>query len=81
MYKVYWAPSALDDLAGLWIDADPDSRNSITAAAAQIDALLLKSPNDIGESRPNNRRIEFVSPLGFTFEVRPAHRRVVVIHV
>jgi hypothetical protein len=81
MYRVVWRRSALDEMAALWIDADTTLRESITLAAAEIDSLLADSPNEVGESRPNNRRIAFVPPLGFLFQVNSETHRVIVIHV
>jgi hypothetical protein len=81
MYDVFWAPSALDDLAAVWVDADANLREAVTLASAEIDALLAHSPLDVGESRDGEQRITFVSPFGVIFEVRSAVRRVVVTHV
>jgi hypothetical protein len=79
-YEVFWTPSALNDLAGLWIDARSDTREAISAAAAAIDVLLADSPEQVGESRPNEQRIAFVSPLALRFQVKLA-KRVHVIRV
>jgi hypothetical protein len=81
MYAVFWTPSALRDLAALWVDADGNMRDAVTTAAAEIDVLLGNSPDDVGESRTGNRRITFLSPLGLIFEVRSSDQRVVVLHV
>jgi hypothetical protein len=81
MFEVFWTPSALRDLAALWIDADASLREAVTIAAAEIDSLLANSPDDVGESRAANRRITFLSPLGLVFEVSSPDRRVIVLHV
>jgi hypothetical protein len=70
MYVVTWASAALIDLAALWVDADAVLRTAITAAIEQIDTALARAPDDVGESRPDNRRIAFEPPLGFLFRVR-----------
>jgi hypothetical protein len=74
MDDVFWAPRALNDLAALWRDA-------ITVAAAEIDSLLANSPDEVGESRPHERRIAFVGPLGFIFRIRREEGYVVVSRV
>ena len=81
MYEVFWAPSALEDLAALWVDAETTLRETITTTAAEIDDLVSGSPYDVGESRTGDRRIAFVAPLGLIFDVESANRRVVIIHV
>ncbi len=81
MHEIIWRQSALDELARLWIDADSLARESISRAALEIDSLLTETPSNVGESRSDNRRIEFVPPLGFIFEIRSAVRQVFIIHV
>jgi hypothetical protein len=80
-HRVFWTPSALNELAELWLDADAIFRAAITAATAAIDALLVNSPEEVGESRADQRRIGFVTPLAFLFEVRTSDQQVVIIHV
>jgi hypothetical protein len=62
MYTVLWTESSLDELATLWLEADATLRQIITAAQSQIDHLLERSPAELGESRPANRRVAFVPP-------------------
>jgi len=81
MYLVIWASAALRELAALWVDADPDLRDAITAAAEKIDVALARSAGDVGESRPDNRRIAFEYPLRFLFRVGSSNQRVVISHV
>jgi hypothetical protein len=81
MYVVIWATAALSELAALWLDADSKSRHAITIAAEKIDFALARAPEDVGESRPDNRRIAFEPPLGFLFRVRSSDRRVIVTRV
>jgi hypothetical protein len=81
MYAVTWASAALSDLAALWVDADTRLRVAITAAAERIDVALARAPDDVGESRPDDRRIAFEPPLGFLFRVRSTERRVIVTRV
>jgi hypothetical protein len=81
MYEVRWTKSALDELAEMWLVSDSSLRDAITAAAAQVDAMLAKFPGEAGESRSDNRRILFMPPLGVSFVVHEPDRRVIVLHV
>ncbi|HEY3395119.1 MAG TPA: hypothetical protein VGK58_20635 [Lacipirellulaceae bacterium] len=81
MHHIIWRQSALNELAELWVDADAVLRETITMAVAEIDSSLARSPNDIGESRPDDRRIAFEPPLGYIFEVRSLDQQVVISHV
>lgn len=81
MYKVLWTESALGELATLWLEADSGLRQAITAAQAQIDHLLERAPEEVGESRPENRRVAFVPPLGVVFSVRELERLVKVLRI
>ncbi len=45
-----------------------------------IDQLLESNPEEVGESRPEGRRIAFVSPLGVLFRLKTASV-VEVLHV
>lgn len=75
-YTVTWKPSAISRLAELWEEAS--DRHAITEAADTIDALLHKSPTEVGESRQENTRFLFVSPLAIYFDVFPADHKVSV---
>ncbi len=75
-YTVTWKPAAIDKLAELWEEAV--DRSVITEAANSIDALLSKSPDEIGESRQENTRFLFVAPLAIYFDVFTSDRRVSV---
>jgi hypothetical protein len=78
---VLWAESALDELTTLWLEADSTRRAAITAAQAQIDHLLENSPEDVGESRPGNRRVAFVPPLGVVFSVQETKHTAKVLRI
>jgi hypothetical protein len=61
-YQVVWLPSALDELAAIWLAA-PD-RNSVTVASQRIDERLAINPLFEGESRDSEtERIAFEPPL------------------
>jgi hypothetical protein len=81
MGQVLWTESALDELAALWLEADSVRRQAITAAQAEIDRLLENSPDDVGESRPNHRRVAFVPPLGVVFSVQESNKAAKVLRI
>jgi hypothetical protein len=60
-YRVAWRRNALTSLADIW-NAGED-RRLITAAADEIDAILMGDPPNAGESREEGVRILTVSPL------------------
>jgi hypothetical protein len=80
-FTVTWIPSGQDELAALWVEADPGDRARITAAANAIDARLQVDPQSAGESRPDGRRILYELPLAVIFEVKELDRIVTVLTV
>lgn len=81
MFQVEWLQSALDELAAIWMNADSGLRQAITAAAHQIDLILETDPLGESESRPEGRRVLFVSPLGLTFRIEADGQTVTVLRV
>jgi hypothetical protein len=75
-YMVIWLRRAIDQLTDLWLKADSELREAITKAAHQIDQELKSNPEEVGESRPDGRRIHFVQPLAILFEVRQGAVRI-----
>jgi hypothetical protein len=53
----------------------------VTAASREIDRILHRDPSTRGESRDQNVRILFITPLGVDFEVVEADRIVYVLAV
>ena len=53
----------------------------LSKAANRLDQELMASADVVGESRPNARRVHFVSPLDVVYRVDEGERRVVVLHV
>ncbi len=78
-FKVTWLPSAENRLAELWLGSRIASQ--ITRAADQLDALLAENPFAVGESRSDDFRIAFESPLAITLLVDEPAREVVILHV
>ncbi len=81
MYRVEWLEAALEELAALWVRADPESRGLITAATRAIDEELKSRPEERGESRAEGERVFFSSPLGVAFEVERNRSVVRIFHV
>ncbi len=75
-YMVIWLPRALNQLTNLWLKSDSQVREAITKAAYQIDQELKANPEEMGESRPDGRRIHFVQPLAILYEVRQGAVRI-----
>jgi hypothetical protein len=78
-FKVTWIPSAENRLAELWLGSRIASQ--ITRAADRLDTLLAENPSAVGESRSEDFRIAFESPLAITFLVDEAASEVVILHV
>ena len=77
MWRVVWNRLALDRLAGVWLGAS--DQNAVTAASHQLDQALAVDPENEGESRPNEERVTFASPLGIRFKVYTDRRLVRVL--
>jgi plasmid stabilization system protein ParE len=78
-FSVTWSADASDEFFELW--SDTDRRHGVVAAADKIDASLRSKPLDVGESRSDNRRIYFESPLAIVYEVFVTERRVNILRV
>ena len=78
-FTVIWKPSAEQELAQLWEDAD--DRCDISMASDAIDRRLAESADRAGESRDGDDRIDFERPLGIRFRVSLADRKVLVLNV
>ncbi len=76
MFRVKWIEEAVDDLAAIWMRADSDKRRGITEASDAIDRELKSDPFRQSESRDDDRRVLFASPLGVFFSVDNKHRVV-----
>jgi hypothetical protein len=75
-WTVLWKPDAERDLGELWMNAD--DKKAITNAANRIDISLRKDPLNVGESRADNDRIYFESPLGILYTVDTMDQMVFV---
>jgi hypothetical protein len=81
MYAVLWVRSTLDDLARIRAEIDASQSNMVGSAVREIERRLRDEPEEEGESRPSGQRISFVAPLGFTFQLEPDEKVVVVSNV
>jgi len=78
-YTVLWTKSAEDRLMELWLNAvDP---GLIQLRCDKLDAELKQHPYTIGESRSENLRIAFETPLAIAYRVDDQHRVVAVVGV
>lgn len=78
-YNVDWSPDAERELADVWLNS-PD-RGAVTKAAAVIDQLLERDPENQGESRLKGRRILFAAPLAVIYRLHADERKVIVLHI
>jgi hypothetical protein len=81
MFRVEWLQEALDELTGLWMQADSTFRRAITAATHILDQELQADPYRQSESRDDEERVLFAYPLAVQIEVDPQRRMVWVLHV
>lgn len=78
-YRVFWSPDAERELESLASSvADP---SELAASARRIDQQLIRHPLRFGESRDQELRIAFESPLAILFDVFQEERTVVVYRV
>jgi hypothetical protein len=54
-FHVEYIPTALNELAAVWMPASSEQRLAITRATQAIDLRLANDPYAAGESRPNNQ--------------------------
>ena len=76
IFTIIWSAAAIQDLAAIWMSAT--NRNAITHASNEIDRILSRDPQYVGESRPGGQRVDFAGPLGFRFEVVVDDLRVTI---
>jgi hypothetical protein len=81
MFRVEWLQEAVDELAGIWTQADSSSRQAVTAATHALDEELQANPYRQSESRDDEERVLFVYPLAVQVEVDLQRRIVWVLHV
>ncbi len=81
MFHVRWSKISLNKLTNYWLQADSVLRRAITASSHQIELHLKRDPHNAGESRPNNRRILHIAPLGVIYRIEPDGKTVSVLQL
>jgi hypothetical protein len=80
--RVEWREFALDELADIFVAADPVDRDGIERAVVRISGELADEPERLGESRSTgSRRVWFSYPLVVVFEIRRSEALVQVTNV
>jgi hypothetical protein len=81
MFQVEWLHEADEQLAAIWMRAESNERSAIVEATNTIDRELKTDPFRQSESRDEDRRVLYASPLGVFFSVDMRSRVVWVGHV
>jgi hypothetical protein len=81
VFALIWLDAVLDELAELYVAADPADRARMAAAVEALNARLLADPLAEGESREGNLRITFIPLLAVTFHVSRSDHVVHVIGI
>ena len=76
MFTLIWLDRALDQLADIYVAADPADRARMAAAINALNARLRADPLAEGESRVGDRRITFIPSLSVAFRVSLSDRTV-----
>lgn len=75
-YRVFWNPDAERELESVTRKASNPAE--IATCVRNIDRILIRHPKQFGESREEQYRVAFESPLAILFEVFDDERTVVV---
>jgi hypothetical protein len=81
VFALIWLNRALDELADIYVAADPADRARMAAAVEALNARLQSDPLAEGESREGSLRITFISTLAVSFHVSDVDQVVRVIGV
>jgi hypothetical protein len=81
VFALIWLDAVLDELAGLYVAANPTNRARMAAAVEALNARLRSDPRAEGESREGSLRITFIPLLAVTFHVNAADQVVHVIGI
>lgn len=79
MFRLRWRRVALNQLAAIWTAAT--DQNAVTTASHRIEQLLRHDPENVGEDRPNGRRVIFDAPLVVLYRVDTTANVVRVVGV
>lgn len=78
-FRVRWRKVARDQLTTVWLGHP--NQAGVTAAAHRIEQLLRRDPENVGEERPNGRRVIFDAPLVVLYRVDATANAVTVLGV
>ena len=78
-YTVTWLESALDQLAGIWMESE--TPGEVNAASARVNELLASDAEKRGAELSEGLRVLQVGRLRVLFEVREDDRIVEVARV
>jgi len=81
MYKYLGLETVLDKLAAIYVAADTDERDRITAGVESFNAQIAFDPLEVGESRESGYRLAFPPLLQTMFHVDYVNRLVRVTDV
>jgi plasmid stabilization system protein ParE len=81
VFTLSWSNKALDDLADIYVAAEPTERVRIAAGVDALNARLRSDPLDEGESRSGGTRVTFPALLTVIFHVSEPQREVRVTRV
>lgn len=81
MFALIWLDAVLDELADLYVAAEPADRARVAAAVEALNARLRLDPSAEGESREGSLRITFIPLLAVTFHVSESDHVVHVIGI
>jgi hypothetical protein len=79
MFRVRYTRNASNQLAAIWTDAT--DQNAVTVASHRIEQLLRRDPENVGEDRPNGRRVIFDAPLVVLYRIDTTANVVTVVGV
>jgi plasmid stabilization system protein ParE len=82
MYRVEWLDTAFEQMDEL-IREHPVLEQAFAAGLQRLARDLTQWPAEVGESRPNDRRIGFFGPLVVYYRVLSSERvvRVIAVHL
>jgi len=68
-YSLTWSKKAEDALGAAWLSASSEQRQIITITTRAIERELEVRPKDVGESRPDGRRMAISLPVALIYQV------------
>jgi hypothetical protein len=68
-YSLTWSKKAEDAMIAAWLDAPSEQRPTISLATHTVESELQTRPNEVGESRPDGRRMAICLPVALTYKV------------